>query len=216
MTKEYIYLISPVRAVTPEQSQLIDSHEKKLEESHERIIFNPIRDAPQEDRTGYNIVMSELNFMHLASKNGGRADVLWNRGGIPSEGSRVDLGIAYALGLEINLVEVFNEDKPTGPQMAFMLIDKKNHSIKNNILKDSIDAALYKMETAKEAIINWETWDGLNATEDQEWQRIYLGLALGCLVKDPGFKIRMGQMVGYDPPEIKSYPKVIKEIENKI
>jgi len=49
--------------------------------------------------------------------------------------------------------------------------------------------------------------------EDQEWQRIYLGLALGCWAQNPNIRIKLGKLMGIDPPDKKSYPKAIKEIE---
>ena len=128
MNKEMIYVISPVRQVTPEQSEEIAKHAALLKETG-ATVFNPVEDAPQDDATGYNIVMSELNFMYKASKEGGRVDILWNMGGKPSEGSRVDVGIAIALGLKTNLITVFNKDNSTGPQEAYRIIENFNNEI---------------------------------------------------------------------------------------
>jgi hypothetical protein len=44
-------------------------------------------------------------------------------------------------------------------------------------------------------------------TSEQEWQRIYLGLALGCISKNPNINIKMGRLAGEDPINKKSYVK---------
>lgn len=63
-------------------------------------VYFPPRDAPQESKTGYEIVMSELN----AIKDCNRVDIFWD---VNSKGSHFDLGMAIALGKEIKLVENF-------------------------------------------------------------------------------------------------------------
>lgn len=206
MNKEkQVYILSPVRQVTPEQSAIIAQHVQKVKDDGDNV-FNPIENAPQNDPTGYNIVMTELTALHKASQDGGRVDILWNLGGTPSEGSRVDLGMAVALGLEYKLITVFNRENPTGPQAAYQIISNETdqvntlHSMLENILKN------------KEVVIDWDTE---MKTEEQEWQRIKLGLAIGCLAKNPNLKIHLGKLLGEDPPDKKSYPKVIKEIERR-
>jgi len=202
---KYIYLLSPVRKVTPDQAKTIASHAKKLEMAG-AVLFNPIDDAPQQDTTGYNIVVAELRFLHEAAKNGGRVDVLWNAGGDPSEGSRVDVGIALALGLELNLVEVFNVEEPTGPQVCFGLLKGSQKEIQ--MIADSFN----KMRKDGQVELDW---DIVMNTEEQERQRILLGLALGQLIQNPDFKINLRSVVGIDPPEKKSYIKVMREIETR-
>lgn len=198
---KYVYLLSPVRNVTEEQAAIIAEHAKSLDVQGIRL-FNPVEDAPQEDPTGFYIVMAELNFLREATKNGGRVDVLWNAGGKPSEGSRVDIGMAMALGLELNLVHVFNKENPTGPQVCFKLI--------NGRFKGKISKVIEDIQSSNQVIIDW---DIEMKTEEQEWQRIFLGIALGEMAKNPNLKIKLGNVVGIDLPEIKSYVKVIKEIE---
>jgi len=200
-----IYVISPVRQVTPEQSEEIAKHAALLKETG-ATVFNPVEDAPQDDATGYNIVMSELNFMYKASKEGGRVDILWNMGGKPSEGSRVDVGIAIALGLKTNLITVFNKDNSTGPQEAYRIIENFNNEIPD------LQKMAKKIEEFGRITIDWDI-DMIN--EKQEWQRIYLDIALGVMANNPNFEIKLGELTGIDPPDKKSYPKVIKEIEKK-
>ena len=209
MNKEFVqesgklvYVLSPVRHITEDQRAKIVKHKEFLQKGGFEV-FDPLKDAPQDDTTGYNIVMTELNFLHRIALEGGRADIFWNLGGKPSEGSRVDIGMAKALGLELNLVNVFNEDEPTGPQAAYRIIKNSEQDIFR--LKNMIR----KIKRCEEAVIDWNT-DMVG--EEEEWQRIRLGLALGLWAKNPKIRIRMGELTGIDTPE-KSYPKVIKEIE---
>jgi hypothetical protein len=204
MNKErQVYILSPVRQVTPEQSAIIVQHVQKVKEDGD-LVFNPVENAPQNDPTGYNIVMTELTALYKASQEGGRVDVLWNLGGIPSEGSRVDVGMALSLGLPLRLVHVFNLESPTGPQKCFSLLSGWN----KEIVKREIE------EIQKDGNVRID-WDTEMTTESQEWQRIRLGLALGCLAKNPDLKIYLGELRGEDLPDKKSYPKVIKEIERR-
>ena len=200
-----VYILAPVRQATQEQTAIKDQHVQKVKDEGD-IVFNPMEDAPQQDPTGYNIVMTELPALYKAAQNGGRTDILWNLGGIPSECSRVDLGMTFSLELEYRLVTVFNKENPTGPQVAYKIISGAESEIKrlNELLADMVKKG--------EAVIDW---DIEMATEEQEWQRIKLGLALGCVAKNPNFKIKLGELRGEDPPDKKSYPKVMREIERR-
>lgn len=206
MSKEHVYVLAPVRQVTEYQAAQIAKHVESLHKQGVRV-FNPAEDAPQDDATGYNIVMAELNFLHKAALEGGRVDILWNMGGKPSEGSRVDVGMAKALGLKLNLVGVFNADSPTGPEVAYRIILKMDREMPR--LQD----ILQEFEKSGEAVIDWNTE---MIGEEGEWQRIRLGLALGCWAKNPNFRIKLGKLTGIDPPDKKSYPKVIKEVEKMV
>ena len=200
-SKKLVYLLSPVRNVTEEQALTIAEHAKSLDVPEIRL-FNPVKDAPQQDATGYNIVMAELNFLHEAAKSGGRVDILWNAGGTPSEGSRVDIGIALALGLDLNLIHIFNKENPTGPQICFKMI--------TGMYAENVERMKEVIQNSDQVLIDW---DMEMKTEEQEWQRIFLGIALGEMAKNPQLKIKLGEVIGIDPPEKKSYVKVVKEIE---
>ncbi len=200
-SKKLVYLLSPVRNVTEEQALTIAEHAKSLDVPEIRL-FNPVKDAPQQDATGYNIVMAELNFLHEAAKSGGRVDILWNAGGTPSEGSRVDIGIALALGLDLNLIHIFNKENPTGPQICFKMI--------TGMYVEDVEKTKGVIQNSNQVLIDW---DMEMKTEEQEWQRIFLGIALGEMAKNPQLKIKLGEVIGIDPPEKKSYVKVVKEIE---
>lgn len=196
----YVYLLSPVRYATPDQKLVIQEYAEKLKLAG-AVSFNPAEDVKQLDPTGYNIVMAELNFLHEAAKNGGRVDVLWNAGGTPSEGSRVDVGMALSLGLDLRLVEVFNLDNPTGPQKCFRLLSGWG--------KETVKNTVENMRNSDQVIVDW---DMEMKSEAQEWQRIYLGIALGQMIQNPNLKIILEKVTGIDPPEKKSYVKVMREI----
>jgi len=197
----YVYLLSPVRYATPDQKMVIQEYAEKLKLAG-AVSFNPAEDVKQLDPTGYNIVMTELNFLHEAAKNGGRVDILWNAGGKPSEGSRVDVGIALSLGLETNFVEIFNTENRTGPTLCMEILA----GLHGDVIKKTIE----NMRNSDQVIVNW---DMEMKSEEQEWQRIYLGLALGQMIQNPNLKIFLEKVTGIDPPEKKSYVKVMREIE---
>jgi len=214
MDKEkLLYVLSPVRGVTPDQSEFIARHVQSRKDLGFRV-FNPVEDAPQQDETGFNIVMAELNFLHQASRSeGGAVDILWNLGGKPSEGSRVDVGMAIGLDLDLNLIEVFNQDQPpSGPQIAYRIIEEIVNDLPSKPNLETAFNLLDQMKKDGQATIDW---DVAMTGEEQEWQRIRLGLALSCQAWDPAFKIKMGNLVGLDPVGIKSYPKVISELERR-
>lgn len=208
--EKLVYLLSPVRQVTPNQAREIAEHAEKLNNEGVRL-FNPVEDAPQDDETGFNIVMAELSFLHRAAREGGRVDILWNAGGTPSEGSRVDLGMILALELDFNLVNTFNEETPTGPQMGLQIIkEAMAKNLANSPHLREVVFTLEEIRRSSEVIIDWDIeMTGI----DQEWQRIYLGLVLGCMAQMPNLKIKLGKLYGIDPVDKKSYIKVIKEIE---
>lgn len=211
MTKEMAYVLSPVRGVTPEQSEFIAGHVESRQKQGVRV-FNPIKDAPQEDKTGFNIVRAEVDFLNRMVGSG-VVDILWNLGGKPSEGSRVDVGIALGLNLPMNLVTVFNEDQPpTGPQVAYRIIREITENLADQPTTETALEILNQMSEQEEATIDWNV-DMMGEVE--EWQRIRLGLALACLKQNPNFKIKMGTLIGLDPPDKKSYPKVISELERR-
>lgn len=155
--RDCVYILSPVRKVTDEQSAAIESHVLKVKADN-NVVFNPKIDAPQADSTGYNIVMTELNFLHQASKNNGRIDIFWNLGGSPSEGSRVDMGMGYTLGLRYNLIDVFNKELPTGQQLIYKtFFDKNIDQNKAKFDQDMFERDMVEIIKAREAIIDWDT-----------------------------------------------------------
>jgi len=202
---QQVYILSPVRQATSEQTAIKDRHVQKIKDAGDEV-FNPMEDAPQDDPTGYNIVMAELRALYKVEQNGGRVDIFWNLGGKPSEGSRVDLGMTFALGLEYKLVTVFNKENPTGPQVAYKIISDNAGQV------SKLQTMLANILISNDVVIDW---DIEMTTEEEEWQRLRLGLALGCLTRNPNLKIRLGELRGEDPSDKKSYPKVMREIERR-
>ena len=88
-----IYIICPVRNQTENQGFVLGDYVKKLE-NQGNSVFYPMRDAPQESKTGYEIVMSEFNAM-------------WD---VNSKGSHFDLGMCLAMGKIIKIIHQFQED----------------------------------------------------------------------------------------------------------
>ena len=117
--------------------------------------------------------------------------------------------MAFALDLEFKLVAVFNEEEPTGPQIGLEILRELDGEKPLNVIWE-IYSELSKIKNSREVVIDWDTE---MIGSEQEWQRIRLGLALGCMAINPNLKIKMGNLIGIDPEDKKSYPKVIREIE---
>lgn len=97
-----IYILSPVRNVTPEQQNIIDNHVSRLElDSHD--VYVPRYDVDQEDPTGFDICSSHFCNMLKAD----RVDIFWD---ISSSGSHFDLGMAFACGKIVKLISAFSDD----------------------------------------------------------------------------------------------------------
>lgn len=96
-----IYLVCPVRAVTPEQTAEMDNYVSGLEKEGHHVHYPP-RDVDQTDPTGFEICTRHLD----AIKKSDRVDIFWD---VNSKGSHFDLGMAFALDKRINLVQVYGE-----------------------------------------------------------------------------------------------------------
>ncbi|MFA5125214.1 MAG: hypothetical protein WC473_05350 [Patescibacteria group bacterium] len=100
--KNLIYLICPVRNITPEQQEVIDDYVRKLEEKGLRVHFPP-RDVDQNDPTGINICLAHAEAMKACSY----VHIFWDAG---STGSHFDLGMAFMARKPVYLVELFTHD----------------------------------------------------------------------------------------------------------
>jgi len=97
-----IHLICPVRNVTPEQQEEIDTYVEALRlEGH--TVHNPRYDVDQDDTTGMGICAGHLNSMLTAN----RVDVFWD---VNSKGSHFDLGMAFAMHRAIKIVKLYQPD----------------------------------------------------------------------------------------------------------
>lgn len=88
-----IYLVCPVRNVTPELSEQIAKYVSNLEKLGANVHYPP-RDVDQNDPTGERICRAHLAAMERATE----VHVYWD---VESKGSHFDIGMAYALGKKI-------------------------------------------------------------------------------------------------------------------
>lgn len=238
--KRPIYVISSVRGISETERAVVQNHVEDLNQSGENEVFDPYRDAPQDDETGLNIILAELEFLTRIAQSGqegqptpegqsipesqpnleGRVDILWNP---TSEGSRVDFGMAVALNLRLQLVKIFNQTETEIPQVTLELVQEicqlqenglwppaENQEISQNLAK-----LLSKLEEIKNSDEVTVDWDLEMNTSEAEWQRITLGLALGTFANNPDLTILLGKISGQINPSQKSYPRAIQELGSK-
>ena len=98
----HIYIICPVRKVTPEQKKSMDSYVDNLEAIGFTVHYPP-RDADQSDPSGMNICLTHAEAMKKCSC----VHIFWDKS---STGSHFDLGMAFALDKPVYLVELFTPD----------------------------------------------------------------------------------------------------------
>ena len=82
-----VYMICPVRGVTPDEQTFLDGYVSRLEVNGTRVHYPP-RDVNQEDPTGLRI----LSEHRAAMKKSKAAHIYWNG---KSSGSFFDLGMAF-------------------------------------------------------------------------------------------------------------------------
>jgi len=100
-----IYIICPVRNVTPEQKKEIDDYVANLEKEGHTVHYPP-RDVNQNDETGWNILAQHRAIMKTCN----RVDVFWDK---TSMGSHFDLGMAFMMEqMPIKLVKKYQDDTP--------------------------------------------------------------------------------------------------------
>ena len=97
-----IYIICPVRNITTEQARYQEDYVIKLMQEGNDVFYPPW-DAPQESKTGYEIVMAEMEAISRCD----RVDVFWD---INSKGSHFDLGMAVMARKLINKVLLYQLD----------------------------------------------------------------------------------------------------------
>lgn len=88
-----IFLIGPVRNVTPEEEKLIGQYVKNFESLGHQVHWS-IRDVNQTDPSGLRICLDNLKSMSDSDE----VHVWWNPN---SQSSVFDLGMAFALGKKI-------------------------------------------------------------------------------------------------------------------
>lgn len=120
-----IYIICPIRKQTKHQKIDIEEYVQD-QENYGNSVFYPKRDAPQNDKTGYNIVKSEVD----AIKECDEVHIFWD---VKSYGSHFDLGVAIALNKKLVLIHNFTKDiKNKSYLKVIKCIDKINVLMKKN------------------------------------------------------------------------------------
>lgn len=122
-----IHLICPVRNVTEEQQNEIDAYVAQLEkEGH--TVHNPKYAVNQDDETGYNICDGHYYSMQMSD----RVDVFWDSN---SKGSHFDLGMAFALGMPIKVVKLYQPDSEGKSYVKVMYEMEKMNEIPENLFE---------------------------------------------------------------------------------
>jgi nucleoside 2-deoxyribosyltransferase len=95
-----VYIICPVRILTDDVKILLDRYVAELEANGVTVHYPP-RDVDQDDPIGLDIMRAHREAMREADQ----VHVYWAE---KSEGSRFDLGMAFALGKPIRLINRFD------------------------------------------------------------------------------------------------------------
>lgn len=110
-----VYIICPVRKITDKQRKTINDYVAALEEEGFDT-YLPYRDTPQDSETGFEICYGNCEAIACAI----RVDIFWADS---SEASRFDLGMAFALGRPIKIVEWWADIPKPGKSFYAMTKD---------------------------------------------------------------------------------------------
>lgn len=91
-----IFIICPVRSISDEEKKRIEEYIAGLEKERHRVHFPP-RNTNQNDRIGFRICSDNLRALKAADE----IHIWWSD---HSEGSIFDLGMAFALGKKIVII----------------------------------------------------------------------------------------------------------------
>ena len=195
------YVLGPVRQIDSVQRSLIKLYVDGLEHQG-YLVFDPMRNAPQEDPTGFNIVMAEHAWLRSMADGKERGDeplvlTFWTNEPPYSEGSRVDAGMVLGFDLE--------------PELAYEWGNGWDGFYGNAINRREF-VNTYVKPSEHTGDILWHTdMDGVC----HEGERVNLGLYLALLSRLSGFKLGNLNLIGEDDPNKKSYPKVVQEIQRR-
>jgi hypothetical protein len=204
-----VYILAPVRGVTDAQRSVVVGHVEKLR-GEGREVLDTMTGIDQNDPTGYGIVAGELAFLRALAEKQGEVHMFWTVGDTVSEGSRVDLGMAIAFGLKLQLIQVFGEGEKNGncidtikeltetgnlggcafsKRLAVFLADLRDKASRGESVK-----LLYHVDR------NYD---------DYELERVQLGMAIAMTAY--GLQLQELEVIGEDPKG-KSYPKAVAEM----
>ena len=128
-----IFIICTVRNATPEYIERLEAYVSKLEELGNDV-YAPHRDTDQQ-MMGYDICSHNFEAM----KNAEEVHIFYNPN---SQGTHFDMGMAFALGKKITIVE--NEPLTEGKSFQRMLVEWQEHDKDNRIEVYKHDECLYE------------------------------------------------------------------------
>lgn len=114
-----VFLIAPVRKVTRDFSNAITLTVEVLE-SQGCSVHWPKRDTNQEDSKGLNICLQNKQAIEEADL----VKVIWDG---KSEGCLFDLGMAFALGKKVEIVQPYFPEETLGKSFANMVREWENN-----------------------------------------------------------------------------------------
>lgn len=114
MNKKYdVFLICPVRNANNEQKERMENYILDLENSG-KTVYYPARDTDQIDSIGFRICEDNKS----AISNAEEIHLFWDSS---SSGSLFDLGVAFALGKKLTIVNEEEVEMTLGKSFANMI-----------------------------------------------------------------------------------------------
>jgi nucleoside 2-deoxyribosyltransferase len=126
MIKYDVFLICPVRDANLEQKQKMEQYIQKLE-SKGKTVYYPARNTDQIDPIGYRICFDNMN----AIKQSKFIHIFYDK---TSQGSLFDLGMAFALGKPLTIVNLDEIEPTEGKSFANMIMRWSNQYNSNNVV----------------------------------------------------------------------------------
>ena len=114
-----IFIICPVRNIKKQENQTIQQYIAKLESQGHQVHYPP-RDTNQNDKVGFNICTENKHAVESADE----VHVYWNP---TSTGSLFDLGMAFALGKTIQLINSVESTPTKSFNNVLLKLQEMNH-----------------------------------------------------------------------------------------
>jgi hypothetical protein len=114
-----IFIICPVRSITEPEHQTIQQYIVKLETQGHQVHYPP-RNTNQNDKIGFNICTENKQAIQSADE----VHVYWNP---LSAGSLFDLGISFALGKVIRLINNVESTPTKSFNNVLLKLQEINH-----------------------------------------------------------------------------------------
>ena len=110
-----IFLIRPVRNVTPEQQTKIDKYVSDQIKS-DNFVYDPLKHTDQTDPTGFDICSENTAAIEKCDE----VHIFWDKN---STGTLFDLGVAFALSKRLQIINPENVEKTSKKSFANMLLE---------------------------------------------------------------------------------------------